>query len=90
MTDQTIVGHYSARTLTDAIVQYDKAHRQEKNWVREERDELLELLAAIVSQSGGELKVSDIHVRAIRNTRLAFTKDTENRQLIIRLEKETP
>ena len=75
----------------DAIVSYDAARRQEDGWFREQYADLLRLLAAIVSQAGGELKVSDTHILAIRNDpQLAFLKDIDNRQLIIRLEKETP
>ena len=55
-------------TVTELAIQFANANRDEQRWLRDERNGLRHILAAVVLQSGGELVLDD-------RSRLAATHD---------------
>lgn len=86
--------HNSRHGLTEALVSYDRANRQIRDWHSEEINELKVILAAIVAKAGGRMEISDL---ALENRRgelrhrlasLDFYEDKRFRNLVVEMVRE--
>ena len=77
--------------LGDALVRHEQARRQEDKWFRGEYQGMFRILAAAVAQAGGELRIDEIHLLALRgNLNLTFIRNEDTRSLVIKLEQPNP